>query len=53
MVLLVFLLFCSCLGCLREGVWTQYTPDDVARWKARQEVETPAPPKAGSGTGTW
>ena len=43
MVLLVFLLFCSCLGCLREGVWTKYTPADVARWKAQQMVETPGP----------
>ena len=40
MVLLVLLLFCSCLGCLREGVWTQYTPADVARWQAQSELET-------------
>ena len=43
MVLLVFLLLCSCLGCLREGVWTKYTPADVARWKAFQVVKTPGP----------
>lgn len=43
MVLLVFLLLCSCLGCLREGVWTKYTPADVARWQAYQVVETPGP----------
>ena len=48
MVLLVLLLFCSCLGCLREGVWTKYTPADVARWKAQSADETaalhPSPP---------
>ena len=42
MVLLVLLLFCSCLGCLREGVWTKYTPADVARWKAQSADETAA-----------
>ena len=40
MVLLVLLLFCSCLGCLREGVWTKYTPADAARWKAQSVDET-------------
>ena len=40
MILLVLLLFCSCLGCLREGVWTQYTPADVARWQAQSVQET-------------
>ena len=45
MVLLVLLLFCSCLACLREGVWTQYTPADVARWQAHAHPmdETAAP----------
>ena len=43
MVLLVFLLICSCLGCLREGMWTHYTPADVARWQAHQMVEKPSP----------
>ena len=42
MVLLVLLLFCSCLGCLREGVWTKYTPADAARWKAQSVDETAA-----------
>ena len=42
MVLLVLLLLCSCLGCLREGVWTKYTPADVARWKAQSVDETAA-----------
>ncbi|WP_035565288.1 hypothetical protein [Hymenobacter sp. IS2118] len=43
MVLLVVLLFCSCLGCLREGVWTTYTPADVARWHAHAADETAVP----------
>ncbi|GAA4054195.1 hypothetical protein GCM10022409_46550 [Hymenobacter glaciei] len=43
MVLLVVLLFCSCLGCLREGVWTTYTPADVARWQAHAADETAVP----------
>ena len=43
MVLLVLLLFCSCLGCLREGVWTKYTPADAARWKAQSADETAVP----------
>ena len=45
MVLLVLLLFCSCLACLREGVWTQYTSADVARWQAHAHPvdETAAP----------
>lgn len=43
MVLLVLLLFCSCLGCLREGVWTKYTPADVARWHAHPVDETAVP----------
>ncbi|MCC3155529.1 hypothetical protein Q3A66_16035 [Hymenobacter sp. BT770] len=30
------LLFC-CLACFREGVWTKYTPQDVARWKAQAD----------------
>ena len=30
------LLFC-CLACFREGVWTKYTPQDVARWQAQGE----------------
>lgn len=42
MVLLVLLLYCSCLGCLREGVWTKYTPADAARWKAQSVDETAA-----------
>ncbi|GAB2845956.1 hypothetical protein GCM10027044_01230 [Hymenobacter ruber] len=28
------LLFC-CLAFFREGVWTKYTPQDVARWQAQ------------------
>lgn len=28
------LLFC-CLAFFREGVWTKYTPQDVARWHAQ------------------
>ena len=28
------LLFC-CLACFREGVWTPYTSQDVARWHAQ------------------
>jgi hypothetical protein len=46
MVLLVLLLFCSCLGCLREGVWTQHTPADVARWQAQamNEMAVPSQP---------
>ena len=44
MVFLVVFLFFSCLGCLREGVWTKYTPDDVARWHARS-AEKPAVPR--------
>jgi hypothetical protein len=24
---------------LREGVWTKYTPNDVARWKAEKVDE--------------
>lgn len=24
-----------CLAGFREGVWTQYTPQDVARWQAQ------------------
>ncbi len=28
------LLFC-CLAFFREGVWTAYTPQDVARWHAQ------------------
>ena len=43
MVLLVLLLLCSCLGCLREGVWTKYTPADVARWQAQATEEMAAP----------
>ena len=43
MVLLVLLLFCSCLGCLREGVWTKYTPADVARWQAQAVNEMAVP----------
>ncbi|MET4076569.1 hypothetical protein ABIB44_003844 [Hymenobacter sp. UYCo722] len=39
MVLLVFLLFCSCLACLRECVWTKYTASDVARWHAQSANE--------------
>lgn len=41
------LLFC-CLACFREGVWTKYTPQDVARWHAqadRGRVE-PTPPRS-------
>lgn len=30
------LLFC-CLACFREGVWTKYTPQDVARWHAQAD----------------
>ena len=33
MVVLFGLLF-WCLAGFREGVWTQYTPQDVARWQA-------------------
>jgi hypothetical protein len=43
MVLLVLLLFCSCLGCLREGGWTKYPPANVARWQAHQVNETAVP----------
>ena len=43
MVFLVVFLFFSCLGCLREGVWTKYTPDDVARWHARSAEKTVMP----------
>ena len=43
MVFLVVFLFFSCLGCLREGVWTKYTPDDVARWHARSAEKTAVP----------
>jgi hypothetical protein len=43
MVLLVLLLLCSCLGCLREGVWTKYTPADVARRHAQPVNETAVP----------
>lgn len=53
MVLLVLLLFCACLGCLREGVWTKYTADDVARWHAHAVDGTavpyqPLPPPLGA-----
>lgn len=30
------LLFC-CLACFREGVWTKYTPQDVARWYTQHD----------------
>jgi hypothetical protein len=43
MVLIVLLLLCSCLCCLREGVWTKYTPEDVARWKAHSTAEKAVP----------
>jgi hypothetical protein len=39
------LLFC-CLACFREGVWTKYTPQDVARWHAQAAVEVEALPMA-------
>lgn len=40
------LLFC-CLACFREGVWTKYTPQDVARWRtqADQGRIEPTPPR--------
>lgn len=31
------LLFC-CLAYFREGVWTPYTPQDVARWHTQAAV---------------
>ena len=34
MVVLFGLLFWGLAG-FREGVWTQYTPQDVARWQAQ------------------
>lgn len=57
MVLLVLLLFCACLGCLWEGVWTKYTANDVARWHAHavggtavpyQTLPPPPPPPLGA-----
>jgi len=39
------LLFC-CLACFREGVWTKYTPQDVARWHAQAAQQTPDVPVA-------
>lgn len=42
MLLLVLRLLCSCLNCLREGVWTKNTPADVARWQTHSMDETVA-----------
>lgn len=36
------LLFC-CLACFREGVWTKYTPQDVARWHTQADRGRIAP----------
>lgn len=40
------LLFC-CLACFREGVWTKYTPQDVARWHTQGDRgrDAPTPPR--------
>ena len=44
----LFGLLCCCLAFFREGVWTPYTPQDVARWHAqgdrgRNESMAPRP----------
>ena len=38
---ILFALLGLCLACFREGVWTQYTPQDIARWQADQARAAP------------
>lgn len=42
---ILFALLGLCLACFREGVWTQYTPYDIARWQAEGQAARahPAP----------
>ena len=51
---ILFMLLGLCLACFREGVWSQYTSQDIARWQAegqaaRAHPAAPALPRAGSG----
>ena len=41
---ILFALLALCLACFREGVWTKYTAQDVARWQAEaaQAARVPA-----------
>ena len=38
----LFALLGLCQACFREGVWTKYTPEDVARWQAEAAQAAPA-----------
>ena len=40
----LFGLLLCCLACFREGVWTKYTPQDVARWQAQAAEQPPCAP---------
>ena len=40
---IIFALLGLCLACFRDGVWTKYTPQDVARWQAEQARTAPTP----------
>lgn len=35
---ILFALLGLCLACFREGVWTQFTPQDIARWQAEGQA---------------
>ena len=38
MMVVLFALLLWCLAGFREGVWTKYTPQDVARWHLPAEA---------------
>ena len=44
MYVVLFALLGLCLACFREGVWTKYTPQDVARWQSEAAQAMLAPP---------
>ena len=35
----LFALLGLCLACFREGVWTQFTSEDIARWQAEGKAD--------------
>ena len=42
---ILFALLALCLACFREGVWTPYTAEDVARWQAESAQAAQASPR--------
>ena len=42
---ILFALLALCLACFREGVWTVYTAEDVARWQAEAAQAAQTPPR--------